>query len=104
VLPAFLPSIALVVVLLLLRYSASMAALWGIAVLVVASYLRPKRYRPRVAELLCGFRDGALAGAQLAVILAAIGVIVQMLSTTGLAQAPHRKRTGDRRVTHAMSV
>lgn len=84
VLPAFLPSIALVVVLLLLRYSASMAALWGIAVLVVVSYLRPKEYRPRFADLLHGFRDGALAGAQLAIILAAIGVVVQMLVTTGL--------------------
>ncbi len=84
VLPAFLPSIALVVVLLLLRYSANMAALWGIAVLVVMSHLRPKKYRPRFAGLLEGFRDGALAGAQLAVILAAIGVIVQMLVTTGL--------------------
>jgi TRAP transporter 4TM/12TM fusion protein len=84
VMPAFLPSIALVVVLLLMRYSASMAALWGIGVLVVMSYLRPKKYRPRFAELLHGFRDGALAGAQLAVILAAIGVIVQMLVTTGL--------------------
>jgi TRAP transporter 4TM/12TM fusion protein len=84
VLPAFLPSIVLVVVLLLLRYSASMAALWGIAVLVVVSYLRPRKYRPRLAELLRGFREGALAGAQLAIILAAIGVIVQMLVTTGL--------------------
>jgi len=84
VLPAFVPSIALVVTLLMLRYSASMAALWGIAVLVVMSYLRPKKYRPRLLDLLYGFRDGALAGAQLAVILAAIGVIVQMLVTTGL--------------------
>jgi TRAP transporter 4TM/12TM fusion protein len=84
VLPAFLPSIGLVVALLSLRYSANMAALWGIAVLVAMSYLRPKEYRPRFRDLLDGFRDGALAGAQLAVILAAIGVIVQMLVTTGL--------------------
>ncbi len=84
VLPAFLPSIALVVVLLLLRYSASMAALWGMAVLVGGSYLRPKKYRPRLGDLMLGFRDGAIAGAQLAAILAAIGVIVQMLVTTGL--------------------
>jgi TRAP transporter 4TM/12TM fusion protein len=84
VLPAFLPSIGLVIALLSLRYSANMAALWGIAVLVVMSYLRPKAYQPRLRDLLHGFRDGALAGAQLAVILAAIGVIVQMLVTTGL--------------------
>ncbi len=84
VLPSFIPSITLVIVLLLMRYSASMAALWGIGALVGLSYLRPKKYHPRLRELIHGFRDGALAGAQLAVILAAIGVIVQMLVTTGL--------------------
>ncbi len=84
VLPAFLPSIALVVVLLSLRYSANMAALWGIVALVGMTFLRPKEYRPSLRALLEGLRDGALAGAQLAIILAAIGVIVQMLVTTGL--------------------
>jgi TRAP transporter 4TM/12TM fusion protein len=84
VLLTFLPSIALVVVLLLMRYSASMAALWGILALLALSFLRPRSYRPRLVELLAGFRDGALAGAQLALILAAIGVIAQMLVTTGL--------------------
>jgi TRAP transporter 4TM/12TM fusion protein len=84
VLPAFVPSITAVVALLLLRYSANMAALWGIGLLVGLSYLRPKQYRPPLRSLLDGFRDGALAGAHLALILAAIGVIVQMLVTTGL--------------------
>jgi TRAP transporter 4TM/12TM fusion protein len=84
VLPAFLPSIVLVVSLLWLRYSAGMAAIWGIVALVGLSFLRPKKYHPRFRDLIAGFRDGALAGAQLAVILAAIGVIVQMLVTTGL--------------------
>lgn len=84
ILPAFVPSIAAVVTLLLLRYSANMAALWGIGLIVGLSYLRPKEYRPSLRNLLEGFRDGALAGAHLALILAAIGIIVQMLVTTGL--------------------
>lgn len=84
ILPSFLPSITLVVVLLSLRYSAGMAALGGIATIVGMSVLRPRRYRPSFKNLLLGLRDGALAAAQLAIILAAIGVIVQMLVTTGL--------------------
>ncbi|HSO06967.1 MAG TPA: TRAP transporter fused permease subunit [Pelomicrobium sp.] len=84
ILPSFLPSIVLVVALLSMRYSAGMAALWGIGTMVGLSFLRPKRYRPTLVRIVHGFRDGALAGAQLAIILAAIGVIVQMLVTTGL--------------------
>ncbi|HEX6317506.1 MAG TPA: TRAP transporter fused permease subunit [Burkholderiales bacterium] len=84
ILPGFLPSIVLVVALLSMRYSAGMAALWGIGAMVGMSFLRPGRYRPTLAGIVRGLRDGALAGAQLGVILAAIGVIVQMLVTTGL--------------------
>ncbi|GIX28253.1 MAG: C4-dicarboxylate ABC transporter [Burkholderiales bacterium] len=84
ILPSFLPSIALVVVLLSLRYSAGLAALVGIATIIGFSLLRPKKYRPSIKGIVLGLRNGALAGAQLAIILAAIGVIVQMLVTTGL--------------------
>ena len=84
ILPSFAPSLAAVVILLSLRYSAGMAALVGMVIMVGLSLLRPRRYRMSVRGLLMGFRGGALAGAQLAVILAGIGVIVQMLVTTGL--------------------
>jgi len=84
ILPSFVPSIALVIVLLSLRFSANLAAFWGISVLVVLSFVRPKQYRPSGRALLNGLREGVLAGAQLALILAAIGVIVQVLVTTGL--------------------
>jgi len=84
ILPGFLPSIVLVVVLLSLRYSAGMAAITGIVSIVALSFLRPRRYRPSIGRIVVGLREGALAGAQLAVILAAIGIIVQMLTTTGL--------------------
>ena len=84
ILPGFLPSIALVVILLSMRYSAGMAAIVGIIAIVGLSFVRPRRYRPSIGGIVQGLRDGALAGAQLAVILAAIGIIVQMLVTTGL--------------------
>lgn len=84
IMPSFVPSITLVVALLSMRYSAGMAALWGIGTMVGLSFLRPREYRPSVLRIMHGLRNGALAGAQLAVILAAIGVIVQMLVTTGL--------------------
>ncbi|MGN2393399.1 TRAP transporter large permease subunit, partial [Pelomicrobium sp. G1] len=55
-----------------------------IATIIGFSLLRPKKYRPSIKGIVLGLRNGALAGAQLAIILAAIGVIVQMLVTTGL--------------------
>jgi len=84
ILPSFAPSLAALIVLLSLRYSANLAAFWGIVVLLVLSALRPRRYRPSWRALAGGVREGVIAGAQLALILAAIGVIVQVLVTTGL--------------------
>lgn len=84
ILPSFLPSIALVIVLLSLRFSANLAAFWGIVVLMALSFLRPRAFRPSWGALLKGLRDGVYAGAQLGLILAAIGIIVQVLVTTGL--------------------
>lgn len=84
VLPSFVPSITIVIVLLSMQYSANMAAFWGITALIGLSLARPKRFRPTLGGLAVGLRDGALAGAQLGLILAAIGIIVQMLVTTGL--------------------
>jgi TRAP transporter 4TM/12TM fusion protein len=84
ILPSFLPSIGAVVVLLYLRYSANLAALVGIAVLVTASFLRPRALRPSWRDLAQGLKDGVIAAAQLGLILAAIGIIVQVLLTSGL--------------------
>jgi TRAP transporter 4TM/12TM fusion protein len=84
ILPSFIPSIGAVILLLYLRYSANLAAFTGIVVLLIASIARPRRYRPRWSELFQGVRDGVIAGAHLGLILAAIGIIVQVLLTSGL--------------------
>ena len=87
ILPSFIPSIGAVIALLYLRYSANLAACTGIAVLVTMSFLRPRQYRPKRSELVIGVRDGVVAAAQLGLILAAIGIIVQVLLTSGLGTA-----------------
>lgn len=81
--PAFVVSFLTLILLLSWRYSAPMGGVWGIILAVGLSFLRPRRYRPKFKELGDGFVEGALAGAKLAVILSAIGIIVQMLVTTG---------------------
>lgn len=82
--PSFAVSFAALLVLLFFRYSASYAAMWGIALLSIFAVVRPRAYRPCIRDLLSGFKNGALAGAKLALILAAIGMAVQMLTSTGL--------------------
>lgn len=81
--PSFVISFTVLIALLLMRYSPPMGGFWGIVLAVSLSFLRPKAYRPKWRNLLGGFLEGALAGAKLTVILSAIGIIVQMLVTTG---------------------
>ncbi|MFK7762600.1 MAG: TRAP transporter permease [Roseobacter sp.] len=81
--PSFIISFGVLIALLLMRFSPPMGGFWGIILAVGLSFLRPKEYRPSWHNLLGGFLEGALAGAKLTVILSAIGIIVQMLVTTG---------------------
>lgn len=83
IVPSFLVSFLVVIVLLALRYSPSLAGFWGIIVLGAMSLLRPKAFRPRLGKLLDGFREGVSTAVQLALVLASIGVVVQTLTTTG---------------------
>lgn len=89
-LPAFLASFVVLVVMLYMQFTAGMAALWGMALLIGGSLLRPRAYRPSWPALRTGLVEGAMAGAHLGVILAGIGVIVQMLVTTGLGMGLSR--------------
>lgn len=82
--PSFLISFTVLIGLLAYRFSAPMGGFWGISLVVFFSILRPKEYRPQLKTIFSGMHQGALAGAKLAVILSAIGIIVQMLVTTGV--------------------
>ncbi|MDC1287643.1 TRAP transporter fused permease subunit [Gammaproteobacteria bacterium] len=83
ILPSFLVSFTTLIVLLSMRYSPSMAGFWGSVLVISLSFARPKEFRPNLKMIFKGMHEGAMAGAKLATILLAIGIIVQMLVTTG---------------------
>lgn len=81
--PSFLISFSVLIILLSLRFSPSMAGFWGTVLVIVLSAFRPRELRPSLKAIFEGLHEGAVAGVKLAVILTAIGIIVQMLVTTG---------------------
>lgn len=83
VLPSFLSSFIVLIYLLYQRYSPEYAAMWALGLLLLGSFARPRAYRPSIAEMFDGIRFGVLSAAQLALILAGIGLVVQVLITTG---------------------
>jgi len=83
-LPPFIISMGTVIVLLFLRYSGAFCALVGIIMLIVLGSIRGKSTRPTFTQWIDGLRAGAVSGAQLAIILAAIGIVNQTFITTGL--------------------
>ena len=85
--PSFLVSFSVLIILLSYRFSPSLAGFWGIVLVIGLSIFRPKMFRPNPKGILSGLHEGALAGAKLAVILSSIGIIVQMLVTTGAGLA-----------------
>ena len=82
--PAFVASFAVLIVLLMLRFSPSMAGFWGSAVAISFSIFRPKALRPNWQQMRDGLRVRLDTASQLAVVLAAIGLVVQTLTSTGL--------------------
>ncbi len=85
--PSFIVSFTVLIVLLYLRYSPAMAGFWGMALLLAGTALRPAAHRPTVAGLFAGIREGIMTAVQLALVLAAIGMVVQTLTTTGTGVA-----------------
>ena len=83
-LPAFTGSFLAVLVLLLLYYSPSVAALTGIAVLLILSAFQGQK-RPGIKTLISGFSSGLEVVVPLSLLLLAIGPIAQMATVTSLA-------------------
>ena len=82
--PAFAGSFVTVLVLLLMYYSPSVAALIGIAIMLVLSLFQG-RMRPGFKTLVDGFKSGLEVVVPLCLLLMAIGPIAQMATTTNLA-------------------
>lgn len=83
-LPSFVISFGVLLLLLYMRYSGGFAGFWGIVLMIITAFLRPAPYRPDLRRIASGLVEGAMTAAKLALILAAIGIIVQMLTTTGI--------------------
>jgi TRAP transporter 4TM/12TM fusion protein len=84
ILPSFVVSFGALIVLLSMHYSGGKAGFWGIALILATAFLRPRKFRPELRQLLDGLIQGVVAATKLALILSAIGIVVQMLITTGL--------------------
>ncbi|GAB5469184.1 MAG: hypothetical protein Kilf2KO_22140 [Rhodospirillales bacterium] len=83
ILPSFLISFATLLTLLYMRFSPGYAALWAGILLVALSVLRPKAYRPSLKGVLSGAVYGVVSAANLGLILAGIGILIQILVTSG---------------------
>jgi len=82
-LPLFVIPLAVIIVMLLLRYSPMLAAFWAIIVAVLLSLIDPQT-RPSPLELARCLARGALTGAKIGVSLGVVGMIAQTLVSTGL--------------------
>ncbi len=82
-LPLFLVPLMVLIGMLLMQFSPSMAAFWAIILSIGLAYIG-RETRPHFADLLECLAEGALVGAQIGVSLAVVGLIAQTLITTGL--------------------
>lgn len=83
VIPSLVISLGLIIGVLYARYSPALAGFLGCTSLLVMSMLRPRIYRPKLGSFIEGFSSGLRIATYLALMLAAIGIVVQVLSTTG---------------------
>ncbi|MGE0202523.1 MAG: TRAP transporter permease [Hyphomicrobiaceae bacterium] len=81
--PLFLIPLAVMITLLAMHFSPSVAAFWSILLAIALSMLQ-KDTRPTLSGLAACLAEGAVIGAQIGVSLAIVGLMAQTLITTGL--------------------
>jgi TRAP transporter 4TM/12TM fusion protein len=81
--PMFIIPLLVIFTMLILRFTPMYAAFYGIAAMVVVSFLR-KQTRLSLRTLMEGAVTGATMGAKIAVALATVGIMAQVMITTGL--------------------
>jgi len=82
-LPLFVIPLAIMVGMLAMNYSPSLAAFWAILIAIGMSYISADT-RPHFSSLLKCLAEGAVTGAQIGISLAIVGIMAQTLITTGL--------------------
>ncbi|MCF8077778.1 MAG: TRAP transporter fused permease subunit [Desulfobacterales bacterium] len=81
--PIFLIPLAVMFLLLLMRYSPMLAGFWAIIAVICAGVVNPET-RPGLKKLLMQMAQGATVGAKIGISLALVGIMAQSLITTGL--------------------
>jgi TRAP transporter 4TM/12TM fusion protein len=82
-LPLFVGPIGVIIVLLLLRFSPMLTAFWALIVAVCLSYIS-RDTRPTLPALAKCLSKGAVIGGKIAVCLCLVGMVSQIMLTTGL--------------------
>jgi TRAP-type uncharacterized transport system fused permease subunit len=83
-LPLFAIPFAILVVLFVIGHSANYAAFWAIMGLLVTASVR-RETRISLKTLLRGLEQGVIEGVQIALACASLGMVVSVMTTTGLA-------------------
>lgn len=81
--PNFVVPLIVIIVLFIIGYSPMYVGFWGVVTSFALGLVR-KETRPSLTEWLSGFTSGATMGAAIGVSCAAIGVMVKVLTMTGL--------------------
>lgn len=82
-LPSFIVPLGIIIVLLVMNFSVSYVAFWAVISTVAVGFLK-KKGRPSIRKILAGFAQGAKAGAEVGVMCAAMGLLVETFMTSGL--------------------
>ena len=82
--PVFLVPLIVIVVLLVMRYTVMTAAFYATIATLVVGFAR-KRTRPTLTQFAMAVRNGAISGAEIIVVSAALGVIAVCMVNTGLS-------------------
>lgn len=82
-LPTFFLSMGVVIGLLMYGLSPLYSCAVGVVATALLSQLQGP-FRPKLAEVILGLRDGAISGAKVAIVLMSVGLMTQPLITTGV--------------------
>ena len=81
--PAVIVPFGVIICLLVAGYSVLFVAFWAIVSTVITTAIR-KKTRPSLDTYVNAFKDGAIRGAELAVLMAAVGLMMTSLTMSGL--------------------
>ncbi len=82
-LPAFVVPLVVIIYLFLQGFSAMYVAFWGVVTSMLMAFIKPGK-RLTWSEWMDGMTSGIMAGATIAITIAPMGIIVAILTVTGL--------------------